>query len=529
MARAFDDLGQSPFGHKRRQKAALLARPIAAPKEETNDYKEPSHDTADPTEQLTVTPPPEPTIQAEESPSEDKQLSDDLPPMTHLAAASSPKRNLLPRKLLSWGGTDLGISPFKGRRRLQALVDATISDTSRPKIERPTAASSSSESLNGSVSAQDPQPGSANTPTLSAPRSSLDSELEGLTLSSSLETTHAPSDSVVKPRVSVFHALVKNKARSLTVKKALTPQPFLNTYLGRVPPEVREIIWEYLLISPTSKVLVKYPESDAQSQPEGQCSSKATRRQVWPILPKFGGINGVNILCTCRLVREEGHHIFFSKNSFRFTRASDLLEFLAYIGSGYRQKLTSFHLGGLLGQKLRYSERHLDIYCEEGMFGSGRRDSLAREIAPCLHPDAKKAGKMLKECKHLKSIDIEMKVGEEIYIIEFLQAWHGFYRTAVDFSDDFSWAVRPTRFREGHIWGVHHFYELARPSGPSWGRYTLGNDRLVNVTIVSSECAIGSESSDDDGWSNEYGEDDGLSDFLIEDDESVTGLEPRDA
>ena len=526
MARPFiDDLGPSPFKHRRRQKAAVPAPPVTAIKEEASDPKESCHDAGRPTEQLGVTPPPESTTREEGPASQGSRIGDSIPPITRLATTLPPTRDLSARKLLSWDGKDLGISPFKGRRRLQALVKA--SEASHSVLEKPTAVSSSPGSLNGAAHlTQDPQPSDADTETVSSPRSFLDSELEKLSLSSPSETTPNTSDGSVTSAASVSHAPAKNKILSLTVKKALTPQPFLNTNLGRVPPEVREIIWKYLLISSTSHIFVQNQNVDAQSQPESQpsgdsqLSSKATPSTIWSTQPFSPEID---LLRTCRLVREECQHIFYSKNSFILASASDLLGFLRSMGDDCRDKLRSLHLVGLITDKLSYTEKELDEFCREGWFGFGERDSLAQETGPDLHPHAEKATGLLRACKNLKTIDIEFKVGEELGIIHLLQEWHGFDKTAIDFLDDFSWIVRPTRFLEKSIWRISDAHELARPSDSSWGTLVSGNDRVVKVSILRGiaapnrsltieEFRILCTESDSD-----YGEDDASTEYDEED------------
>lgn len=255
------------------------------------------------------------------------------------------------------------------------------------------------------------------------------------------------------------------------------PRPFLHTGLGRLPPEIREVIWEDVLSSQEAHVF----DADMH-QPLGLTDAMSTVALAEAPPPSMQNeVSCPALLQVCRTVYQEAQHIYYADTMFKFTDPSSLTGFLVKIGMQNRLTITVLRLGGLTSREPTFSEAALDEHCREGNFGAGRREIFAAMTSNREHPKAKEAIPYLKECKHLRTIHLDLKVGEEIYYIIFLFHMYGFGKVVVDFVDTFHWTVRwaPREFDEWYP----EFYKRARPQGLEWGVDILRNDRLVEVDV----------------------------------------------
>lgn len=255
------------------------------------------------------------------------------------------------------------------------------------------------------------------------------------------------------------------------------PQPFLRTGLGKLPPEIREVIWEDVLSSQEARVI----DADVRQPPDLTDAMSAVALSEAPPPSMQDEVPCPALLQVCRMVYQEAQNIYYAETMFRFTDASSLTGFLNKIGKERRLTITVLRLGGLTIKEPTFSNDFLDEHYGEGNTRASQRESLAAMTSDCEHPKVQEAVEYLKDCKHLKTIHLDLKVGQESLYIFILFDVYGFGNVVIDFLDTFHWAVRwaPEEFEE---W-LPNFATRAGPQGPDWGDDIRGNDRLVEVDV----------------------------------------------
>ncbi len=499
MGRPFvGDLGPSPFKHTRRQKALAAA----AASSNGDQDKDRHHDLPKLVEQLAITPPVQRIASDDKSVPSNSNLR--LEPRTNGPTfhQDSPARNV-PLE----DGKNLSLVLFKARSRLdgsgdeapgrRAFVHAGLGHLF-PDIE-------SGVELQSSLHAA---PGKAPRTNVMKPRNSLRS---GRARAPPYTRREMKAPPFLRTNPKGIDPVAPKKAepqiprRTKTLLEILVNRrlpPFLSTGLGKIPPEVREIIWKYVLTNPilhgTRVFSQSVPTNDdlVVTQPWDPSFTKSatsmTAASTTPTL-SLPGISCPAILRTCRLIYQEAQYVLYSNTSFHLTNASALLLFLKTIGPGHRNELRSLHVGGLLGRKRSYTEEEIDTFCREEGFDGASRDYLARCTDECVLPDADEAAKLLGASKSPIKIILHLKVGEELLYIMFLAAclWCPWYvRVAIDLVDEHHWAMRAARSDEENALSSKKMKELDRqacPPGSSWGDDTWGTDRTVEVKLVRNE------------------------------------------
>ena len=239
-----------------------------------------------------------------------------------------------------------------------------------------------------------------------------------------------------------------------------TPQPFLLTGLGRIPPEIRVMIWEYVL-TPSTKVRLTTPSTSAQDL------------MTCPA-----------ILQTCRLVFSEAQKVFYSAQSFRFVDTPSFLGFLKTIEPCVRKELRHLHISELADRQPIYTEKVLNTLCDKMEYNDVQRQECARRTRAGLHSDANETAHLLRMCDNLQKITINVKLGEEIIAISFLKQLYEHGNIAIDFEDDSHWAVKAVEYLESEAWEESGCWIAARLSLLWCRKNSRANDRLVEVTLV---------------------------------------------
>jgi len=493
-----DDLGPSPFRHTRRQK--VLAEAAASSNGDQDDDRH--HDLPKLVEQLTIVPPAQTMVSNEESIPNNSNLQ--LEPRTN---GPTFRQDSPARKVPLEDGKNLSLVLFKARSRLdgsgdeapgrRAFVHAGLGHLF-PDIESGVEPQSSLHVVPDKV------PRTKVTKLRKSLRSGP-AQAHSYTRREMKAPPSLPTDPKGLDPVALEKAEPQTPRRTKTLLQILIDRrlrPFLSTSLGKIPPEVREIIWRYVLTDPilhgTRALSQSVPTNDelVVTQPWDPSFTKSatsmTAASTTPTL-SLPGISCPAILRTCRLIYQEAQHVLYSSTSFHLTGASALLWFLRMIGPDHRDELRSLHVGGLLGRKLSHTEEELDAFCREEAIDSSSHDYLARRTHECLLPDADEAAKLLGASKSPIKIILHLKVGEELLYIMFLATclWCPWYvRVAIDVVDEHHWAVRAARSDEENVLSRKRMKELDRlacPPGFSWGDDTWGTDRTVEVKLVRNE------------------------------------------
>ena len=227
------------------------------------------------------------------------------------------------------------------------------------------------------------------------------------------------------------------------------PLPFPETCLGRLPGEVRNMIYEHLLIFPPSQP-TRYLRVPLDTNTHSDISpargatvttnSEAAGAEI-PTLalrqqPRSAKVSYVAILQTCRQINREAYHIFYANNAFRFTNAPDLINFLSGIGPLRRAELTDLHLEGLVVDQPLWTKEELDC------LDSNERKLCEAYRDEAMHPDQKKLARLLDGCRNLSRLQIEMRESERFEYFLFLNStlWTG--KQVVYLVDGSHWVLR---------------------------------------------------------------------------------------
>ena len=227
-------------------------------------------------------------------------------------------------------------------------------------------------------------------------------------------------------------------------------RPFPETCLGRLPGEVRNLIYEHLLIFPPSQPTryLRVPlDTDTHSgiSPARGTAVTMNSEAASANLPtlalgqqsRSAKVSYVAILQTCRQVNHEAYHIFYAKNAFHFTSAPDLINFLIGIGPLRRAELTTLYLEGLVVDQPFWTKDELDFLSLDE-----RKWCEADRRQQAIHPDRNKLARLLDGCRNLSRLRLEMRDHERFDYFLFLTSmlWTG--NQVVYLVDGSRWVVR---------------------------------------------------------------------------------------
>ena len=218
-------------------------------------------------------------------------------------------------------------------------------------------------------------------------------------------------------------------------------RPFSETSLGRLPGEIRDMIYEHLLVAPPSQPTryLRVPDAAVLDPKE----TEARKSLAAPLQKsKPGNASYVAILASCRQIHREAYHVFYAKNAFHFTNAPILIAFLKGIGQIRRAELTSLHLEGLVVDQALWTREVLDIYCLDNNVDSVERRKLESERYLDIHPDISEVTEPLEDCQNLSRLIIEMRIWERFNYFFFLKTYLGRRRPVVYIVDNTHWVVR---------------------------------------------------------------------------------------
>ena len=230
-------------------------------------------------------------------------------------------------------------------------------------------------------------------------------------------------------------------AQQLQLQDTQQQRPFSETSLGRLPGEIRDMIYEHLLVALPSQPTkyLRVPDAAVVDPKEAEA-----RKTLAAALQKSKPRNAsyVAILATCRQIHREAYHVFYAKNAFHFTSAPVLIAFLKGIGQIRRAELTSLSLEGLVVDQAVWTREILDIHCLDNNVGSVERRELEAERWLDIHPDIFEVTELLDDCQNLSRLTLEMRTWERFDYFFFLKTSLGMRRPVVYTVDNTRWVVR---------------------------------------------------------------------------------------
>lgn len=244
-------------------------------------------------------------------------------------------------------------------------------------------------------------------------------------------------------------------AHQLHLQDTQQQRPFPETNLGRLPGEIREMIYEYLLVAPPSQstIYLRVPliaainsdltpvqRATVVTDPKAASTGPPDLAPVQHVRP--ARVSYLAILQTCRQINREAYHIFYARNSFHFPNAEYLIAFLRGIGHVRRAELTSLHLEGLVVDQPLWTKGMLDSYSLGENVGSVERKKREAQGWLAIHPDICVASRLLDNCKNLSRLLLEMRTSERFHYFYFLRRNLGVGRRVVYLVDGSRWVVR---------------------------------------------------------------------------------------
>lgn len=244
----------------------------------------------------------------------------------------------------------------------------------------------------------------------------------------------------------IIHQLQVEKENTL---KNLGLKPFLETGLGGLASEVREMILINLLATPPP-----YGGREFRAQQTPMIGQPPTSLKTFVDLKA----SYLPVLQTCRQVYLEAFAIFYSGRSYYLANSEDLATFAKF--GGYQQvgpkrfrfdTITSLCLKSVLANTPRWNSQQIDHLMSQ--VPSLNRGTLEAERSTKL--DARLCITDFGEMKSLRKICLCMRVGQEWEYLEFLFNMRGFQRGVIDFVDNFHWTMH-SQNATGDDWNLQY-------------------------------------------------------------------------
>ena len=251
------------------------------------------------------------------------------------------------------------------------------------------------------------------------------------------------------------------------------PRPFLETTLGRLPPEIRAPIFRDVLTVGTLS-----PLKDGISVPMVKSRSQVTQSPAGPA-------SCLALLQTCRQIYHETSCLFYTLNTLHFSKPQDLLSFLRQLGSERCDELKSLHLDDMTVRVPKYTLSHLGIFRSLGE----NEDTLAwiaSRLCDEIHEDFKEAVQLLNKRGNLRKLYLDMRPTQTLKYVLFCAKLPCFRNREIKFASPSRWSVVVPSTSRGRSC-IDTFLEQARetsvqdmPFYPYWS----GNEKYRVVVDI---------------------------------------------
>ncbi|KAL9136821.1 MAG: hypothetical protein Q9175_001966 [Cornicularia normoerica] len=218
-----------------------------------------------------------------------------------------------------------------------------------------------------------------------------------------------------------------------------TPVPFRQTTLGKLPPEIRQMIFVELLATPPS-----YAGYDFATNSSERMNSSTTPRKFVHIKASWHQVTR-----TCRQIYNESHSVFFASKTYYLANSQELKRLLDYHNRTtwklvFRlDTITALCLNAVVEYHALYTKDQLDDLFSDPinvLATLNTRQELEAmtfkilDFSLCYH---------LRRLKSLRTIGLCIRVGEEMEYVDLLYCVSGMQRGLVDFVDASHWLIRP--------------------------------------------------------------------------------------
>lgn len=201
------------------------------------------------------------------------------------------------------------------------------------------------------------------------------------------------------------------------------PQPFHDTGLGKLPPEIRYEVWKLVCVAP------EYDSFTLRHLPR------------WALLLIWEkDLSCPTLLQVCHLINKEAQAVYYANTAFCFTTAHNLTSFLGKIGPERLKNITTLHIEGLTHPAPTY--RGIDELCRNDPEPSQWRKYFATKTTPGVHPGTRRAGQYLRRCQNLRTMFLPVAFREWPYcelVVRSIYSWYT--RCKVEIVRDCYWKV----------------------------------------------------------------------------------------
>lgn len=241
----------------------------------------------------------------------------------------------------------------------------------------------------------------------------------------------------------------QRKAETKKIFEKLNPEPFLETGLGGLAPEIREMIFINLLGIPP-----RYSGRDFRVEQAPVVGRPPISLMAFVDLRT----SCLAILQTCRQIYLEAFPIFYAGKSYFLANSQDLaifVEFGGYLKIGPRlfrvDTITSLCLKDLVVNRPKWRPQQIDYLMSR--IHTFNREELEAERTDEL--DSKLVLVDFGEMRSLRKICLCMRVGQEWQYLQFLFNIRGLRRGVIDFVDKFHWTLRSQNI-SGDDWNLQY-------------------------------------------------------------------------
>ena len=232
--------------------------------------------------------------------------------------------------------------------------------------------------------------------------------------------------------------------------KNAVSKPFLETGLGKLPPEIREIIFISLIATPPS-----YGGHDFAIDSAGPKNSASAQKKFVHIKASW-----YQVTQTCRQIYRESYPLFFASESYYLANPQELTQVLEYgcvltpsqrecalgdLGCGHilshrfrRSIITTLCLEGFVTDVFLYTKEKIDEILSDPTEDRTRQELEAQTFTAV----DKVACYSLSALPNLEKVGLRMRVGQEMEYVNFIYGVSEMRRGLVEFVDQSHWLIR---------------------------------------------------------------------------------------
>ena len=242
-------------------------------------------------------------------------------------------------------------------------------------------------------------------------------------------------------------------------------KPFRHTGLGKLPPEIREIIFINLLATPPP-----YAGHEFAINSAGPKKTPSRRKKFVHITASWHQVTQ-----TCRQIYLESHPLFFASESYYLTNTQELTRLLDYgcstssrewecvLDYGCRHSLnppfrhvtiTTLCLGGLVTDQSLYTKEKIDQILSDPTDHRSTTSTRQQLEAQTFMSLDTEACHRLSKLSNLKTVGLRMRVGQEMEYVNFMYGVSAMRRGLVEFVDQSHWLIRTQHPND--VWRIQY-------------------------------------------------------------------------